>query len=335
MIVARFCEPSSELHIAEHFYKNSALADLLGIPANKIYDNRLYRALDHLLPHKDKLQQHLKERFGELFHINYDLMLYDVTSTYFDGEAAANPTAQRGYSRDHRSDCKQVCIALVVTKEGIPLGYEIFAGNKHDSKTVEDIITRMEKLYGKADRIWIMDRGMISPKTLTLLNQEQRRYILGMPKSQLKHFADELEQEGWQTIREGLEVKLCSSSLGHEDEVFILCRSPRERPKKKPFMIVFSNVSKRNCASCKRAATLVGFPASNLPNVALVVCWSAINAPPHFLRSPSATTMAWCKLVGHGVSRKKLGHKSAKVVMCCAAMSKTGQPSSCGKRTFN
>lgn len=233
LVVARFCEPSSELYIAEHFYKNSALADLLGIPANKIYDNRLYRALDHVLPHKDQLQQHLKERFGELFQINYDLMLYDVTSTYFEGEAVANSQAQRGHSRDHRCDCKQVCIALVVTKEGIPLGYEIFAGNTHDSKTVEDIVTKMEKLYGKADRIWIMDRGMTSPKTLTLLNEEHRRYILGMPKSQLKHFAAELEQEGWQTIREGLEVKLCSSSLGYEDEVFILCRSAARAAKEK------------------------------------------------------------------------------------------------------
>jgi transposase len=241
LIAARFCEPSSELHIAEHFYKNSALADLLGIPANKIYDNRLYRALDHLLPHKEQLQKHLKERLGELFQITYDLILYDVTSTYFEGEAAANPQAQRGHSRDHRSDCKQVCIALVVTKEGIPLGYEVFAGNQHDSKTVCDVITKMETLYGKADRIWIMDRGMISPENLALLHQDNRRYILGMPKSQLKHFAALLEPEGWQTIREGLEVKLCSSSLGHEDEVFILCRSAARAAKEKAIHDRFIN----------------------------------------------------------------------------------------------
>jgi hypothetical protein len=138
LVAARFCEPRSELHLAEHFYSESALADLFGIPAFAIYDNRLYRALDKLLDHKDRLQVYLKDRLGELFEIRYDLLLYDVTSTYFEGEAARNPQAQRGYSRDHRPDCKQVLIALVVTKEGLPLAYKVFEGNRHDSQTVED-----------------------------------------------------------------------------------------------------------------------------------------------------------------------------------------------------
>ena len=133
LIISRFCEPSSELHIAEQFYRKSALPDLLGVPEEDIYDNRLYRALDKLLVHKDDLQKHLKERLGELFHINYDILLYDVTSSYFEGEGSRNPQAQRGYSRDSRPDCKQVCIGLVVTKERIPLGYEVFEGNRHDS----------------------------------------------------------------------------------------------------------------------------------------------------------------------------------------------------------
>lgn len=230
LIVSRFCEPSSELHIAEQFYRTSALADLLGIPDDDIYDNRLYRTLDKLLEHKDALQQYLKERMGELFNIDYDILLYDVTSSYFEGEASQNPQAQRGYSRDSRSDCQQVCIGLVVTKEGIPLGYEIFEGNRHDSKTVEVIIEKMEALYGKSDRVWIMDRGMASADNLELLAEEGRRYIIGTSKSQLKNFEQHLLTQDWKHVHEGLEVKLCPSPDGSE-EIFILCRSKARREK--------------------------------------------------------------------------------------------------------
>lgn len=230
LIVSRFCEPSSELHIAEHFYRKSALSDMLGIPDEDIYDNRLYRALDKLLEHKDEVQQHLKERLGELFAIKYDILLYDVTSTYFEGEELKNPQAQRGYSRDSRPDCKQVCIGLVVTKEGIPLGYEVFEGNRHDSKTVETIVGKMELLYGKSDRIWIMDRGMTSVENLELLAKEGRRYIIGTPKSQLKKFEQHLLSQDWKQVHEGLEVKLCPSPEG-SDEIFILCRSAARREK--------------------------------------------------------------------------------------------------------
>lgn len=233
LVAARFCEPKSELHIAEHFYSQTALADLLGIPAHAIYDNRLYRALDKVLTQKDQLQKHLKERLGELFEIDYDLFLYDVTSTYFEGEAEKNPQAQRGYSRDHRPDCKQVLVALVVTKEGIPLGYEVFVGNKHDSKTVETIVQQMEARYGHADRIWIMDRGMSSPETLRLLGQDHRRYILGTPKSLLKKFETELAKTDWEKVRDGLEVKRCSSPFGNAQEIFILCRSTDRQAKEK------------------------------------------------------------------------------------------------------
>jgi hypothetical protein len=129
----RLCEPSSELHIAEDWYRRTALEDLIGLPAGAVKDDRLYRALDRLLPHKVALEQHLRARLGELFALDYDLLLYDVTSTYFEGAAAGNRLAQRGYSRDHRPDCKQVNLALVVTREGLPLGYELFAGNRADS----------------------------------------------------------------------------------------------------------------------------------------------------------------------------------------------------------
>jgi transposase len=229
LVLWRLCEPSSELHIVEHLYDNSALSDLLGIPTGKMNDDRLYRALDKLLPHKVALEKHLKNRLGELFNLEYDLLLYDVTSTYFEGECVSNEKARHGYSRDHRPDCKQVCIALVVTREGLPLGYEVFGGNRHDSTTVEDIVTRIERQYGRSGRIWVMDRGMLSEGNLEFLRSEKRRYIIGTPKSQLKQFEQELLTGNWEEIREGLEVKACPAPDG--EEAFILCRS-RDRAQK-------------------------------------------------------------------------------------------------------
>ena len=231
LVLGRLCEPSSELHLAEHFYEASALADLLGVPAEKVNEDRLYRALDQLLPHKEALEKHLKERLGELFDLDYDLLLYDVTSTYFEGEAAGNPLAQRGYSRDHRPDCKQVNIALVVSRCGMPLGYEVFAGNRADVTTLEEIVAVMEARYGKANRIWALDRGMISEDNIEFLQQEGRRYIVGTPKGMLKRFERELLAEDWRQVHEGLEVRLCPAPDG--EEVFILCRSAQRSAKER------------------------------------------------------------------------------------------------------
>lgn len=230
LVLCRFSSPSSELHIAEHFYESTALSDLLGIPDEKVNDDRLYRTLDRILPFKNDLEKHLKERMGELFQVEYDLMLYDVTSTYFEGEAKANALAERGYSRDKRRDCKQVCIGLVVTKDGLPLGYELFAGNTQDVTTVKHIILTMEERYGKADRIWVMDRGMISKDNLEFL-RDGRRYILGAQRSLLKKFRKEFLEDDWKRIRPDLEVKLCSSP--DEKDVFILCRSGSRKEKEK------------------------------------------------------------------------------------------------------
>jgi transposase len=227
LVVARLCDASSELHIAEHFYKDTALCDLLGVDA--INDDRLYRTLDQLLPHKEALECHLKQRLGELFDLNYDLLLYDVTSTYFEGQSAGNPLAQRGYSRDHRPDCKQICIGLVVSTCGMPLGYELFAGNRHDSTTVEEIVETMERRYGKANRIWVMDRGMVSQDNMELLKQDNRRYIIGTPKSMLRKFEAHLVSGDWDKVHEGLEVKRCPGP--DIDETFILCRSQDRREK--------------------------------------------------------------------------------------------------------
>ena len=229
LLLARLCEPSSELHLAEHVYQGSALSDLLGIPDEKVNEDRLYRALDTLLPHKKALEKHLKERLGELFDLDYDLLLYDITSTYFEGQADGNPQAQRGYSRDHRPDCKQVNIALVVSRCGMPLGYEVFAGNRHDATTLEEMVGHVEQLYGRAGRVWIMDRGLVSEKNVQFLRAGARRYILGTTKSSLRKFERELLSQDWKQVHEGLEVRLVPAPDG--EEVFILCRSAERQAK--------------------------------------------------------------------------------------------------------
>ena len=240
LIISRLCKPSSELYIAEHLYRETALAGLLGVPAAKVNETRLYRALDQLLPHKQKLEAFLKNQLGELFELEYDLLLYDVTSTYFEGQAKANPKAQFGYSRDKRSDCRQVCIALVVSRCGMPIGYEVFAGNRRDSTTVEEIVTTMESRYGKSQRVWVMDRGMLSEANIKFLKEGGRRYIIGTPKSMLKQFERELLEESWDHVREGVEVKLCPSPDGDE-ETFILCRSRDRLEKEKAIFARFES----------------------------------------------------------------------------------------------
>jgi transposase len=223
LVIARLCEPSSELHIAEDWFRRTALDDLLGLPEAKVNDDRLYRALDRLLPHKDALERHLKERLGTLFQLEYDLLLYDVTSTYFEGQADRNTLAARGYSRDHRPDCKQVCIGLVVSREGYPLGYEVFAGNRADVTTLREVVERMERRYGREGRIWAVDRGMISKANLAWLQGRGSRYIVGTPKGELKRFEQELLKGTWKEIRAGLEVRVVPGETG--SETFILCRS--------------------------------------------------------------------------------------------------------------
>jgi transposase len=251
LVLARLCEPSSELHIAESWYGKSALPDLLGVPEDQVHHTRLYQALDHLLPHRVALMQHLQQRFAGLFDLSYDLLLYDVTSTYFEGQAAHNPLAQRGHSRDSRGDCKQVCLGLVVTRDGYPLGYELFAGNRTDVTTVEDVVEHMEARYGKAQRVWVMDRGMTSADNLSFLAEGGRRYLVGTPKSELRHWEQALvETTGWQQVREGLAVKLCPGPQGAE--VFILCRSADRQAKEAAMHERFSVRIEKGLASLSR-----------------------------------------------------------------------------------
>src|ERR1700719_3085343 len=239
LVIARFCEPSSELHIAEDWYRRTALCDLLQLSDEAVNKDRLYRGLDHLLAHKSALEAHLSKRCGELFALCNEVLLYDVTSTYFEGQALANPQAQRGYSRDHRGDCKQVLIALVVTFDGFPLGYEVFAGNTHDSRTLQTIVATMEARHGVLGQVWITDRGMASADNLAWLRQPGRRYIIGAPKSELKKFALELARpDGWRMVNEGVEVKLTRHP--ETDETVIVCRSADRRSKERAMHDKFS-----------------------------------------------------------------------------------------------
>lgn len=238
LVIGRLCEPSSELHVAERWYRTTALEDLLGVSTEEIYDERLYRALDRLLPHKEALEKHLVQRLGELFELDYDLLLYDVTSTYFEG--IGDPAlAKRGYSRDHRPDCVQINIALVVSREGMPLGYEIFAGNTTDVTTVQQMVENMEERFGKANRVWVMDRGMVSAENIAWLNSTGRRYVIGTARSELGRFAKPIaEKTDWHQIREDIEVKICRGPDGKE--TFVLCRSASRSEKEKAIHERFS-----------------------------------------------------------------------------------------------
>jgi transposase len=188
-----------------------------------------------LLPSKEVLCQHLLERYRDWFGVRFEFLLYDVTSTYFEGSALSNPQARHGYSRDSRSDCKQVCIGLVVTPEGLPIAYEVFAGNRADVTTVQEIVEQMEDKYGQAQRIWVMDRGMVSEENLDWLRSRGATYLVGTPKSQLRAYqAALLDQKEWQRIRDGLEVKLVVGPTG--EEKFILCRSQDRAAKERAML---------------------------------------------------------------------------------------------------
>ena len=237
LTVARFCAQRSELGVAEHWYDTTALDDLLGVDTAAVNDDRLYRALDQLGAHKDALCAHLMARYRQWFGVRFEFLLYDVTSTYFEGQAEANPQAQRGYSRDQRSGNKQVCIGLVCTPEGLPLSFEVFAGNRADVSTVEQIVTSMENKYGVAERVWVMDRGMVSESNLAFLRARRARYLVGTPKSWLRaHERTLLEETDWKTVQDGLEVRLVEQPGGEAGERYVLCRSNARAEKERAML---------------------------------------------------------------------------------------------------
>jgi transposase len=231
LTINRLCAPGSELAVEQRWYPSTALDDLLGIEEGKINDTRLYRCLDQILPHKTKLEGHLKERYGSLFGAEFDVLLYDLTSTYVEGAAEDNPMMRRGYSRDHRPDCEQMVIALIVNSEGFPFSYETFDGNRADVSTVETILRMVERKYGKARRIWIFDRGIVSEENLAAIRKRGGQYLVGTPRRQMKRFEAELVKEDWTRVRPAVEVKKVAIPQG--EETYILCRTAGRREKEK------------------------------------------------------------------------------------------------------
>lgn len=233
--VARLCEPSSDLAIAESFYEKTALDDLLGIAGGKVNDDRLYRGLDAMLPCREALFTHLRGVYGELFGATFDILLYDVTSTYFEGGAEGNALAARGYSRDSRPDCGQVTIGLVVTPEQLPLAYEVFEGNRPDMATLEDVVELMEARYGKARRIWVLDRGFVSEINLAAMRRRDALYIVGTRRSALKKCEQQLlDAHNWEAVAPGVEARIVQLPPGEDEdgnpdpgaeETYLLCRS--------------------------------------------------------------------------------------------------------------
>lgn len=238
LAINRLCAPGSELAIEERWYPSTALDDLLGIEEAKINDTRLYRCLDWILPHKTKLEQHLKQRYGELFGAEFDVLLYDLTSTYVEGAAEKNPMIRRGYSRDHRPDCEQMVIALIVNSEGFPFSYETFDGNRADVSTMETILRMVERKYGKARRIWVFDRGIVSEENLVAIRKRGGQYLVGTPRSQMKQYEEELLKDDWTQVRPEVEVKKVAIAQG--EETYILCRTSGRKEKEKAIRNRFS-----------------------------------------------------------------------------------------------
>jgi hypothetical protein len=238
LAINRLCAPGSELAVEQRWYPSTALDDLLEIEEGKLNDTRLYRCLDRILPHKGKLEQHLKQRYGELFGAEFDVLLYDLTSTYVEGVAEKNPMMGRGYSRDHRPDCEQMVIALIVNREGFPFSDETLDGNRADVSTMETILRMVERKYGKARRIWVMDRGIVSEENLAAIRKRGGQYLVGTPRRQMKRFEVELLKDDWTQVRPDVEVKQIAIPQG--EETYILCRTAGRKEKEKAIRKRFS-----------------------------------------------------------------------------------------------
>ena len=221
LAVNRLLDPRSELFVHEKWFPQTAMDVLLDCDFAVAHKDRLYRCLDRIVEHKGELEKHLAAKWKDLFGASFDIILYDLTSTYFEGSAEGVAKAKRGYSRDHRPDCKQLVIALVVTAEGFPLTYEIFDGNKIDSTTLKHIVEAVEGKHGKARRVWVFDRGITTEDNLQWLRERGACYLVGTPKPQLKAFEQHLTEKDWQKASSEVEVKLCPN----DNDVYVLARS--------------------------------------------------------------------------------------------------------------
>ena len=223
LAVNRLCAPRSELSVHEKWYPQTAMDILLDCDARVAEKDRLYRCLDKVIEHKEELEKHLAQRWKDLFGARFDVLLYDLTSTYFEGAMEGVPMAKRGYSRDGRPDCKQIVIALIVTQEGFPLTYEIFDGNRRDVTTLDEMLEAVERKYGKANRVWVFDRGIVSEENLAILRQRGGNYLVGTIKQKLNAFGQQLLEGGWDEVKGKVQVKLIPTEDG--TETYVLAKS--------------------------------------------------------------------------------------------------------------
>ncbi len=217
--------------IEERWYPTTALDDLLQIPAGSLDNTRLYRCLDRLVAHKTKLERHLPDRGGELFGAEFDVQIYELTNSYVEGAASKDPRLQRGYPRDHRADCKQALIALIVNGEGFPLSYKTFDGNRADVTTLEAVMRMVERKYSRARRVWVFDHGIVSEENLAALRRRNGQYQVGTPRSKLKQFEAESLGGSWERMRDNVEVKRVPLPGG--EETYVLCRTTARGEKEK------------------------------------------------------------------------------------------------------
>jgi transposase len=222
-VVNCLLDPGSDFRLHRQWYVDTAMDELLETDFAVAAKDRLYRCLDRVLPHKQELFVWLKQKWADLFHSDFEVLLYDLTSTYFEGEMEQNPKAKRGYSRDKRPDCLQLVIALVVTTDGLPLAYEVMKGNTSDRKTLPAFLKKIEDTYGKARRVWIMDRGVPSEAILKDMRDPERQtfYLVGTPKSKITEHEKKWLDLPWQKVRDAVEVKL----FEHEGELYVLAKS--------------------------------------------------------------------------------------------------------------
>jgi len=222
-------DPASEFYVHRQWFDKSAMDELLATDYRIASKDRLYRCLDRILGHKEELCIYLKSRWEDMFGIEFDVLLYDITSTYFEGLCDQNPKAKFGYSRDKRSDCRQVVIALIVTPEGFPMGYDVLPGNTLDKTTLRMFLEKVESMYGKARRVWIMDRGIPTEDVLSQMRDENINYLVGTPRAMLAKLEDKLVDLDWKQANENVAVKL----LAEDNELYVLAKSKDRRAKER------------------------------------------------------------------------------------------------------
>ncbi len=316
LAINRLCAPGSELAIEQRWYPSTALDDLLGIEEGKINDTRLYRCLDRILPHKTKLERHLKDRYGALFGAEFDVLLYDLTSTYVEGAAEDNPMMRRGYSRDHRPDCQQMVIALIVNSEGFPFSYETFDGNRADVSTMETVLRMVERKYGQARRIWVFDRGIVSEDNLAAVRKRGGQYLVGTPRSQMKPFEAELRKEDWTQVRPEVEVKKVAIPQG--EETYILCRTAGRKEKEKAIRNRFSGSMEKALKGLEKTIALGRLRDRHKMERRLGKIQARHPSVNDLYEISRATRPRVCVCPGRSTKTAKNGARRAKVPTCCA-----------------